>query len=300
MVKIATTWLGCCSGCHISLLDLHEDLLSILEQVELVHSPVLMDVKEIPEGIDVALIEGGVRNEENLHTAKEMRKKAKIVIAFGTCAVYGGVPGMGNLHSNDALLEKAYKTTVTTKNEEGIIPSEEVPKLTSRVMPLSEVIDVDYVLPGCPPKPELIASVLTSLLEGKTPELSTKNMCEVCPREKSKEGVAIESIKRSYEGTADPKKCLLEQGYVCMGIATRSACGALCPTAGVPCTGCYGPTDKVVDQGAKMVSALSSDYKIGEDRTMDAKDLPKQIIDKVGSFYKFTLASALIPINNKR
>ncbi|ABR53985.1 NADH ubiquinone oxidoreductase 20 kDa subunit [Methanococcus vannielii SB] len=300
MVKIATTWLGCCSGCHISLLDLHEDLLSILEQVELVHSPVLMDVKEIPENIDVALIEGGIRNEENLHTAKEMRKKAKIVIAFGTCAVYGGVPGMGNLHSNDALLEKAYKTTVTTKNEEGIIPSEEVPKLTSRVMPLSEVIDVDYILPGCPPKPELIANVLTSLLEGKTPELSTKNMCEVCEREKSKEGVSIESIKRSYEGTADSKKCLLEQGYVCMGIATRAACGALCPTAGVPCTGCYGPTDKVVDQGAKMVSALSSDYKVSEDRTMDAKDLPKQIIDKIGSFYKFTLPSALIPINNKR
>ncbi|MBB6402552.1 F420-non-reducing hydrogenase small subunit [Methanococcus maripaludis] len=300
MVKIATTWLACCSGCHISLVDLHEDLLKVLEQVELVHSPVLMDVKEIPDDIDVALIEGGIRNEENLHIAQEMRKKAKIVIAFGTCAVYGGVPGMGNLHSNEALLEKAYKTTFSTKNEEGIIPSEDVPELTSRVKPLADVIDVDYILPGCPPKPELIAEVLTSLLEGKTPQLTTKNMCKVCPREKSKEGVSIEAIKRNYEGTPDPKKCLLEQGYLCMGIATRASCGAICPTAGVPCTGCYGPTDKVVDQGAKMVSALASDYKIDEDRTMDPNELPKQILDKVGSFYKFTLPSALIPINNKR
>ncbi|MBA2840404.1 F420-non-reducing hydrogenase small subunit [Methanococcus maripaludis] len=300
MVKIATTWLACCSGCHISLVDLHEDLLKVLEQAELVHSPVLMDVKEIPDDIDVALIEGGIRNEENLHIAQEMRKKAKIVIAFGTCAVYGGVPGMGNLHSNEALLEKAYKTTFSTKNEEGIIPSEDVPELTSRVKPLADVIDVDYILPGCPPKPELIAEVLTSLLEGKTPQLTTKNMCEVCPREKSKEGVSIEAIKRNYEGTPDPKKCLLEQGYLCMGIATRASCGAICPTAGVPCTGCYGPTDKVVDQGAKMVSALASDYKIDEDRTMDPNELPKQILDKVGSFYKFTLPSALIPINNKR
>lgn len=107
MVKIATTWLACCSGCHISLVDLHEDLLKVLEQVELVHCPVLMDVKEIPDDIDVALIEGGIRNEENLHIAQEMRKKAKIVIAFGTCAVYGGIPGIGNLYSNEALLEKA-------------------------------------------------------------------------------------------------------------------------------------------------------------------------------------------------
>jgi len=159
---------------------------------------------------------------------------------------------------------------------------------------------VDYILPGCPPKPELIAEVLTSLLKGKAPQLTTKNMCEVCPREKSKEGVSIGSIKRNYEGTPDPKKCLLEQGYLCMGIATRASCGAICPTAGVPCTGCYGPTDKVVDQGAKMVSALASDYKIDEDRTMDPNELPKQILDKVGSFYKFTLPSALIPINNKR
>ncbi|XRP97176.1 F420-nonreducing hydrogenase [Methanocaldococcus sp. 16A] len=294
-MKIATTWLCCCSGCHISLLDLHEELLNLLENVELIHCPVLMDVKEIPDEIDIALIEGGIRNEENLEIAKEMREKAKIVIAFGTCAVYGGVPGLGNLYSKDEILEKVYKTTLSTKNDEGIIPSEEVPQLTSRVKPLSEVIDVDYFIPGCPPNPEIIAKVFKALLEGKKPELPKKNLCDECPRKKSSDGVVIETIKRKYEGKVDPEICLLEQGYLCLGVATRAGCGAICPKVGVPCSGCYGKTDAVIDQGAKMISALCSDFGIDKDRETDPTTLPKSIKDKIGSFYKFTLPSALIP-----
>ncbi|XRO74869.1 F420-nonreducing hydrogenase [Methanocaldococcus sp. 28A] len=294
-MKIATTWLCCCSGCHISLLDLHEEFLNLLENVELIHCPVLMDVKEIPDEIDIALIEGGIRNEENLEIAKEMREKAKIVIAFGTCAVYGGIPGLGNLYSKEEILEKVYKTTLSTKNDEGIIPSEEVPQLTSRVKPLSEVIDVDYFIPGCPPNPKIIAKVLKALLEGKKPELPKKNLCDECPRKKSSDGVVIETIKRKYEGKVDPERCLLEQGYLCLGVATRAGCGAICPKVGVPCSGCYGPTDVVIDQGAKMISALCSDFGIDKDRETDPTTLPKSIKDKIGSFYKFTLPSALIP-----
>lgn len=299
MVKIATTWLGGCSGCHISLLDLHEELLNLLENVELVHCPVLMDVKEIPDGVEVALIEGGIRNEENLEIAKEMRERAKIVIAFGTCAAFGGVPGLGNLYSNDELLDKAYKTTITTKNDDGIIPNEEVPELVSRVKPLSEVIEVDYFIPGCPPNPEMIAEIVTTLLEGKEPELPKKNLCDECTRKKSDEGVAIETIKRNYEGNPDPEKCLLEQGYICLGIATRGGCGAPCPRSGVPCSGCSGPTDAVVDQGAKMISALCSDFGIDNDKDVDPTMLPKSIKDKIGSFYKFTLPSAFVPVKLK-
>ncbi len=300
MVKIATTWLCGCSGCHISLLDLHEELLNLLENVELVHCPVLMDVKEIPDEIDIALIEGGIRNEENVEIAKEMRKKAKIVIAFGTCATFGGVPGLGNLYSNDEILEKVYKTTITTKNYDGIIPSEEVPPLTSRVKPLSEVIDVDYFIPGCPPNPEIIAKIIKALLEGKKPELPKKNLCDECPRKKSGEGVVIKTIKRKYEGKVDPEKCLLEQGYLCLGPATRAGCGAACPRVGVPCSGCNGPTDAVVDQGAKMISALCSDFGIDKDTEVDPTILPKSIKDKIGCFYKFTLPSALIPIRLRK
>ncbi|ABR55690.1 NADH ubiquinone oxidoreductase 20 kDa subunit [Methanococcus aeolicus Nankai-3] len=300
MVKLATTWLGCCSGCHISFLDLHEKLLEVLDMVELVCCPVLMDVKEIPDNIDIALIEGGIRNKENEEIAIEMRKKAKIVVAFGTCAVYGGVPGLGNLHSNEEILDKAYKTTPSTENEKGIIPNEEIPELTSRVRPLPDVIDVDYIIPGCPPEPELIAKILIALVEGKTPELETTNLCELCSRKKSEEGVSIDTLKRNVKGAPEPEKCLLEQGYLCMGPATRSSCGATCPGVGVPCSGCYGPTDVVVDQGAKMISALCSDFGIDNDKETDPTILPKSISDKMGCFYKFTLPSALIPIKLKR
>ncbi len=300
MVKIATTWLCCCSGCHISLLDLHEELLNVFDKAELVHCPVLMDIKEIPDEVDVALIEGGIRNKENEEIAKEMRKKAKIIVAFGTCAVFGGVPGLGNLYSNEEILDKVYKTTLTTKNDEGIIPSEEVPELTSRVKPLSDVIDVDYVMPGCPPEPELIAKILHTLLKGESPELPKNNLCEECPRKKSKDGISINKLKRKFEGTPDPEICLLEQGYLCMGPATRALCGAKCTKVGVPCSGCYGPTDAVVDQGAKMISALCSNYGLDRDKEIDPNILPKSIEDKIGCFYKFTLPSALIPVKLKK
>lgn len=300
MVKIATTWLCCCSGCHISLLDLHEELLNILDKAELVHCPILMDVKEIPDNIDIALIEGGIRNKENEEMAKEMREKAKIVVAFGSCAGFGGVPGLGNLYSNEEILDKVYKTTLTTENEKDIIPKEEVPELTSRVKRLSDVINVDYVIPGCPPEPALIAKVLTALLKGKIPELPKNNLCEECPRKKSEDGVSITTLKRKFKGTPDPEKCLLEQGYLCMGPATRAACGSKCPSVGVPCSGCYGPAGAIVDQGAKMISALCSDYGIDKDKEVNPTILPKLIDDKIGCFYKFTLPSALIPVKLKK
>nr|WP_269466717.1 hypothetical protein [Methanopyrus sp. SNP6] len=151
MVKIATTWLCCCSGCHISMLDLHERFLDLLGNAELVHCPVLMDTKEIPEDIDVVLIEGGIRNEENVEVVEEFRERAEIVVAVGTCACYGGVPGLANMYSNEELLRTVYVETASTENEDGVIPSEDIPELTWRVHPLSDVIDVDYELPGCPP-----------------------------------------------------------------------------------------------------------------------------------------------------
>jgi F420-non-reducing hydrogenase small subunit len=114
-----------------------------------------------------------------------------------------------------------------------------------------------------------------------------------------KDGVSITAIKRKFKGTPDQEKCLLEQGYLCMGPATRACCGAKCPNAGVPCSGCYGPTDAVIDQGAKMISALCSDFGIDNDKKVDPTELPKSIDDKIGCFYKFTLPSALIPVKLK-
>ncbi|WP_456482495.1 NADH-quinone oxidoreductase subunit B family protein [Methanopyrus sp.] len=297
MVKIATTWLCCCSGCHISMLDLHERLLDLLGDAELVHCPVLMDVKEIPEDVDVVLIEGGIRNEENVEVAEEFRERAEIVVAVGACACYGGVPGLANLYSNEELLRTVYVETASTENEDGVIPSEGVPELTWRVHPLSDVIDVDHELPGCPPEPDLIADAITAILDGRESELPTTNLCEECPRKK--EETVIHEIRRPVEGEPDPDRCLLEQGYPCMGPATRAGCGARCPEAGVPCAGCAGPTGGVPDQGAEMMSAIASIFRADVD-DVDPSELVESVPDVVGWFYRFTLAGSLVPFKVDR
>lgn len=173
-VKIGTAWLGGCSGCHMSFVDLDEILIDIAPQIELVYSPIV-DAKEYPQGVDVALIEGAICNDHNLHLAKQIRQRSKFVIAFGDCAVNGNVPAMRNPlpKSVEAILERAYKENATIQPQfpEGGV---EIPKLLDKVLPVHEVIKVDFFLPGCPPAANLIAYVLTELLAGRTPDMKDK------------------------------------------------------------------------------------------------------------------------------
>jgi len=300
--KIGTMWLGGCSGCHLSIADLHEALLDVMELADFEFSPVLMDTKydEIPE-LDVVIIEGGIVNDENREFAEELREKAKFVISYGTCAVYGGIPGLRNLWDKEEVIEEAYINSITTPNEEGVIPSEDVPHLEGRVKPLGEVIDVDFEVPGCPPRSDVVAEVVLALLKGEEIELPSTNLCEVCPREKPPEGLAMDFIKRQFEvGKPEDDLCLIPQGLICMGPATISICGAECPSIAIPCRGCYGPTARVEDQGAKMISAIASDYKVEEDKTVDPEEVAEQLDDIVGTFYTFTLPAALIPMKIKK
>ena len=295
--KVGTMWLGGCSGCHLSIADFHESLLDVLELAEFEFSPVLMDTKydEVPE-LDVLIVEGGIRNEENRELAEMLREKAGLVIAYGTCAAYGGIPGLGNLCTVDELEEEAYINSVSTVNPEGVIPNEDVPALESRVRPLGEVIDVDLVIPGCPPRSDVVAEAILTLLRGETIELPTTNLCEVCPREKPPEGLAMDFIKRQFEvGKPEEDLCLISQGLVCMGPATVSLCGSECPAIGIQCRGCYGPTSKVKDAGAKMISAIASDYGIKEDKEVDPEEVANQLDDIIGTFYTYTLPAALVP-----
>jgi F420-non-reducing hydrogenase small subunit len=295
--KIGTMWLGGCSGCHLSIADFHESLLDVMELAEFEFSPVLMDTKydEVPE-LDVLIVEGGIRNDENRELAEMLNEKAKFVISYGTCACYGGVPGLGNLSTVEELEQEAYINSVSTVNPEGIIPNEEVPALESRVRPLDEAMDVDLAVPGCPPRSDVVAQAVLALLNGESVELPTTNLCEVCPREKPPEGLAMEFIKRQFEvGAPEKDLCLISQGLVCMGPATVSLCGAECPAIAVQCRGCYGPTAKVLDQGAKMISAIASDYGIEEDKTVDPEEVANQLDDIVGTFYTYTLPAALVP-----
>ena len=166
--RLATAWLGGCSGCHMSFLDLDEVLVELAEEVNLVYGP-LVDSKEYPERVDICLVEGAVTNEENLKLAKEIRKNTAIVVSFGDCAVTGNVTSMRNRIPVDDLLTAVYHNGRT--NEE-IEKNLDLPPLLKKALPLHQVIKVDVFLPGCPPDAGRIAAALTALVEGGKLDLS--------------------------------------------------------------------------------------------------------------------------------
>ncbi len=292
MVKIAEEWLSICGGCECNILDIGEPLLDILPKLEFVHMPVIMDSKyygqtgdreelQIPEA-DVGLIAGCVRNEENKAIAEEMRRKCKTIIAYGSCAVFGGVPALGNLYHTEDILKKVYQESKTT--EPGDFPSEGLPPLMDRVYALDEVIKVDMYLPGCPTSPDMLVEALTALLENKPFELPEKSVCDDCSLDREKK--AISTLKRHTELPPphlrdEPNRCILEQGYLCLGPATRSGCGGKdktprCIRGGYPCRGCFGPVRFGENQMVAMMGALST---LG----IDARTIP----DRLATFNQF-------------
>jgi NAD-reducing hydrogenase small subunit len=164
--KIATVWLGGCSGCHMSFLDIDERILEVAKLADIVKSPIV-DTKEMPE-VDIALIEGAVANEEHVAEIKSIRRKAKILVSFGDCAVTGNVSSLRNFMSKESVLRRSY--VEAESNENGKVPEDaEVSKLIDRVGPLHEFVKVDYYIPGCPPSADLIFHVLNELLHDRTP-----------------------------------------------------------------------------------------------------------------------------------
>jgi NAD-reducing hydrogenase small subunit len=171
-VRFATVWLGGCSGCHMSFLDLDEFLIELAQKVELVYSPVV-DVKEYPENVDVCLIEGAVCNEDNLEILHKIRARTKVLVTFGDCAVTGNVPAIRNqlgLANAENVLQRAY--IENAQNNPGVPKADGiVPQLLERVLPVHEVVHVEYFLPGCPPPADRIKAVVSQLLSGVEPKL---------------------------------------------------------------------------------------------------------------------------------
>jgi F420-non-reducing hydrogenase small subunit len=288
-VKVASEWLNSCSGCEISIVDMGERLLEVLKVAEFVHLPVLMDHKyfgqlgggrhiEIPEA-DVGIISGGIRNEEHMEVAEEMRRKCKLVIALGTCATHGGIPALTNSYTTEAVLERCFSTETTDQGQ--AYPADGVPPLLDRCYALDEKIAVDIYLPGCPPHPDHIFNSLVALVEGKPPQLPTKSVCDTCPTLRLGKG-ELKQMRRFLQppqyaapGEAlDKMRCLLEQGLLCMGPVTRAGCGGdaitpRCIAARVPCRGCYGPVRQEGNQLLDMLNALASNG-------IDVKSLPER------------------------
>jgi F420-non-reducing hydrogenase small subunit len=293
MMKIAEEWLATCGGCEVTILDIGEPLLDLLPKLEFVHMPVLMDHKyygqtgekdfEIPEA-DVGLISGGIRNDDNAKVAEEMRKKCKTLVAVGACANFGGIPALANMFTLPDLMETVYRKTKSTEAADN--PSESLPPMRDRVYALSEVVKVDVGLPGCPTTPELISQAIISLLEGKPIALTERSVCDDCPTRREKK--AVTTLKRSLdnidfqpEQKYEEVRCLMEQGYLCLGPATRTGCGGTdkvprCIRAYMPCRGCFGPIRAGANPMVDMMSALSS---IG----LDAR----QIEDRMATFNRF-------------
>ena len=292
-LRIAVEGLGACAGCEIAILDLHEEIVSLLQDMEIDYAPILIDKKSLDHNVDVLLLSGSVRNKHDAEEAARLCENAKITIAFGSCASFGGIPGLANLYATTELLERVYLTTESTDNEQRILPSEEVPPIEQVIKPLKEWVKISYNIPGCPPQPKLIKEMFQTLLSGKPVTLSKKTVCDEC--DLKREEKKITRILRWGQGEADSSLCLLEQGYFCAGPATRAGCEAKCLAAPMPCRGCMGPPENVTDQGAKMASAIASVASIDEKNIVDPEQLATMFKDAVGSLYRFTLPSSTIP-----
>jgi NAD-reducing hydrogenase small subunit len=167
-VRLATAWLDGCSGCHMSFLDMDERLLDLAPKIDLVYSP-LVDHKEFPEGVDVALVEGSVSSEEDYVKIRTIRQKTKILVSLGDCAVTGNVPTLRNLFGTEAVLQRVYVENAAANSP---VPNEVVPALRPRVCPVHEIVPVDVFVPGCPPSADTIFMTLTDILEGRHPCLT--------------------------------------------------------------------------------------------------------------------------------
>jgi F420-non-reducing hydrogenase small subunit len=307
--KLALYWAASCGGCEIAVLGINEKILDVAEAFDIVMWPVAVDakVKDIEMmddgSIDVCLFNGAIRTSEQEYMARLMRQKSKVLVAFGSCAVDGGIPALANLSDREAIFETVYGHNPSLDNPEGTRPQTEtvtedgtlhLPIFYNTVRTLAQTVDVDYFLPGCPPEPERIWDAVLAIVKGELPVVGSviganTTVCDSCSRTRSEK--KISGFKRTWEVIPDPDICLLEQGLVCCGIATRDGCGALCPTVGSPCIGCYGANEGVDDFGARMMSALASVLD-SDDPEEIARIIAEGIPDTVGNFYRFSLAGS--------
>lgn len=297
--KLAVYWTGSCGGCDVSFLELGSGLLDVLSQVEIVFWPALVDAKRQdlerlpPRSIDITLVNGVLRTEENAEMVALLREKSRFLGAYGACAHLGGVPALAN--QGNGILEAVFGPGFRPAPPFPEAPEDTPPDLLPEALPLDEVVPVDFVVPGCPPPAGLIARFFEAALSGGLQPgqvfAEEKALCEECPRKREER--RISRVLRPHEVLPDPEKCLLDQGIVCLGPVTRGGCEASCPKAGMPCTGCLGPTPKAGDPALAMLSALASLVRAGEEGEAafpEENRILDGLVDPIGTLYKYAFA----------
>jgi F420-non-reducing hydrogenase small subunit len=314
--KFAMYWAASCGGCEIAVLNIAEKILDVDANFDVAFWPVAMDAKykdveAMEDGaILLTLFNGGIRNEENEHIAKLLRRKSQILVAFGSCANEGCIPGLANLSSPEQIFDTVYGG-VSTENPQKIRPQFDyqmpegeihIPRFYPVLKTLDQVVKVDYYMPGCPPESHQIAAVIDLVIKvlhgeatlppaGAVIGAGGSTVCDECPRARNIK--TITKFTRIQElADPDPTLCLLEQGVPCNGPATRSGCGALCPQAGAQCIGCYGPAEGVADYGARLMTAFAS--VIDAKEPAEIEKILDTLPDPVGQFYRFNLAGSLL------
>lgn len=311
--KLAFYWAGSCGGCEISITELGMRLVDVSERADIVFWPAAMDFKYEDvramgdDEIDICFFNGAIRNTENEEIAHLLRQKSKVMVAFGSCAHLGGIPGLANMYDIESMCQRVFDTTPSLDDSRGTRPQTvtkmpegeiKIPALFDHVKHLAEITEVEYFMPGCPPVVDQIWKVFQAVLNGDLPPVGSvigadaKTVCDVCPREKGTPGFRITEFKRPHEVQLDPNKCFLTQGVICAGPVTRAGCGIPCLNGNMPCRGCYGPAEGIIDQGAKLASFIGA--LIDTDDPDKIPQIIDSIVDPAGTFYRFGLAHSIM------
>ncbi len=313
--KLAVYTATGCRACENAILDVHFQVSPVTPWADVSFWPYLTGSQwqdlDDNEQVDLCLFAGAIRTEDDRKAALRLRDKSRIVVAVGACAAFGGMPGLANL-------AEIGNTPTPVETEQSTDPA--LPNIEPRVSALSETVDVDYVVPGCPPTKNLLWSAIQALIcPGECtsrisyaasrlpdpislsitsgilpPKGSTfageKAVCASCSR--AKEEKKFSNVFRPYAIDPDPGRCLLEQGVVCQGVATREGCGGLCTAVGAPCRGCFGKAQAVFDPGAKMVSAITSTFDSTNAAEIEA--ISSDFVDLAGTFYRYTVPAQCV------
>jgi F420-non-reducing hydrogenase small subunit len=294
--KVAFYWCASCGGCEEAVVDLAEGILDVVAAVDIVFWPVALDFKRrdveaMEDGAILAtFLNGAIRTSEQEEMAHLLRRKSKVMVAFGSCSHLGGIPGLANLWDRAAIFKSSYRESPSTVNPEGTVPQRsfrdnghelELPEFDNTVRALDQVVEVEYYIPGCAPTPKIILAAVQTLLSGELPPKGTvlasdRALCEECPRRDTRpEKLTLTEFKRPHEILIDEEECLLAQGLLCLGPATRGGCEALCVEGNMPCTGCFGPTVDSTDE--KEIDGILS-----------------KIPDPMGTLYRYSLPASLL------